>query len=709
MLKQIFIRFSRFIVDKPYHTMKKNKYLIVGLLFLIISGVIIYSVKLNILLFPTQETQFRGESEYGALTKEFLIMQEITAENEYLSAVEIVMVSSGVTYINDNTLMVLDANYKPLYIHLFTNEKMDRAQYQSFKFREKIHVGRGNKVIICLSTFTGDKESNLAVPRLPAGKIGKLSVRPVVNGDVMGTLKGPSQEFLLEGSLCMRIYESNYGFVNWFKIFLFFIAILITLLIVVAEKCRALVIYVKENQKDRITSIGLIVAIAFSMLIVVRWWYYIDTYSVNILFWDQWDLYDAFFDKKDLWGLFSWQHGPHRQGFGFIVAKVIASISGWNTRAEAFAIGGAVFFAMVAALVLRSRFSPRLTWTDVSIPLIFLTPIQYELFAGTPNLSHGAVPLLLLMLYVLVWVAWRGPVRCAAILTLNFLLIYTGFGVFVGIITPCLFGAEAIHAHRTHDQKGLWLALIGVVVSLLSAWSFFVGYQFDPAVDGFKFPINEWWRYLQFIAVMLANFCGIKGVTPVSYAFGFFILLLMIALMIIHVIRALRHRESAPEYPADAVIAVLISFTLIFCANTAIGRISLGLPSAQSSRYVTYVIPGFLGIYFWLVSLQPAVLRSFLLVTAVAGLIAASFPLREADRSTLNWYAEGKSRWKAVYLQTEDIEVATRAANFPIYPAPERTRLKQKLEYLKSERLNLYLDVPAAAVAPLQSGAPSPK
>jgi hypothetical protein len=460
-----------------------------------------------------------------------------------------------------------------------------------------------------------------------------------------------------------------------------------------------LVIYLKENQKDRITSIGFIVAIAFSLLIVVRWWYFIDTYSVNILFWDQWDFYDAFFDKKNLWELFNWQHGPHRQGFGFIVAKVIASLSGWNTRTEAFAIGGAVSLAMVAALVLRARFSQRLTWADAAIPLIFLTPIQYELFAATPNLSHGAVPLFLLMLYVLVWASWRGPVRCTAILTLNFLLIYTGFGVFVGIITPCLFGAEAIHAHRTREQKALWLALIGVAVSLLFAGSFFVGYQFDPAADGFKFPISEWWHYPQFMAVMLANFCGIKGVTPVSYAFGFFILFLMIALMIIHIIRALRHRESAPEYPADAVIAVLISFTLIFCANTAIGRISLGLPSAQSSRYVTYVIPGFLGIYFWLVSLQPGVLRSFLLVTAVAGFIAASFPLREADRSKLNWYAEGKSRWKAVYLQTEDIEVATRTANFRIYPAPERTRLKPKLEYLKKERLNLYLDAPTNGVS----------
>jgi hypothetical protein len=81
-------------------------------------------------------------------------------------------------------------------------------------------------------------------------------------------------------------------------------------------------------------------------------------------------------------------------------------------------------------------------------------------------------------------------------------------------------------------------------------------------------------------------------------------------------------------------------------------------------------------------------------MAAVAGLTIASFPLREADRSSLKWYAEGKTRWKAAYLQTEDIEGATRAADFSIYPVPEGTRLKQKLEILKKERRNLYLDAP---------------
>ena len=222
--------------------MKKSKYPIIGFIFLILSGVIIYSSKLTVLFFPTQEDELKGEFELGALTKEFLIIQEFTMTKKYLTAVELAMVSSDVQYRNENTLMLLDDNYKTLYVQRFTNENLDRLQYKLFKFPEKIHVGKGKKVILCLSTETGNKDNHLAVPRTPTGKLGKLLVRQVVNEDVIGTLKSSGQAFLLEGSLCMRTYESNFGSVNWFKIFLFFLASILTLLIVFAEKFQSFVV-----------------------------------------------------------------------------------------------------------------------------------------------------------------------------------------------------------------------------------------------------------------------------------------------------------------------------------------------------------------------------------------------------------------------------------------------------------------------------------
>jgi uncharacterized membrane protein len=244
--------------------MKKSKYLIFGFIFLILSGVIIFSSKLTVLFFPTQEMELRGKLEFGALTKEFLIIQEITVTKEYLTAVELFVASSDARYRNENTLMLLDANYKTFYIQHFTNENLDRPQYKFFKFPEKIHVEKGKKVILCLSTETGDKDNHLAVPRTPTGKLGKLSMRQVVNQDVIGTLKSSGQVFLLEGSLCIRTYESNFGSVNWFKIFLFFLASILTLLIVFAKKSQSFVVqltFVPEK-------IYVVLALVFGLLLV---------------------------------------------------------------------------------------------------------------------------------------------------------------------------------------------------------------------------------------------------------------------------------------------------------------------------------------------------------------------------------------------------------------------------------------------------------
>lgn len=441
-------------------------------------------------------------------------------------------------------------------------------------------------------------------------------------------------------------------------------------------------------------------AVIFSLFVLVRWWFYIHAYSVNILFWDQWDFYNPLFNNQDLWEIFSWQHGPHRMGAGLIVTKFIATLSGWNTRGEAFAVGGIVCLAMLAAFFLRIQLGPRLNWADAAIPLIFLAPVQYEIFAGTPFVSYAAMPLLLLVLYCFVWIAWQGLARFTGVLILNILLIYTGFGIFAGFVTPCLFIVEAMKAQRMSDGKSLRIALTGAAVSLLSLVTFFIDYRFMPAVADFHFPVREWWKYPQFMALMSANFCGIKGVNPLSYFAGYLTLLLMLYLVVSRAVRLIRHpvRENNNSR-SDAVVAVLTVYTMLFCANAAVGRVSLGLPSAQSSRYITHMIPGFFGIYLWLCALPPGALKKIVLSATLAGLIAASFPLRETDHNTLRWLTDGKKTWRNVYLKTEDVEKATQTANFSIYPAPDQTRLKQKLEYLKEKKLNLYLDVPVPGLS----------
>jgi len=300
--------------------------------------------------------ELREELKFGTLKKELLIIQEISVTKEYLTALELAMVSSGLPYLNENTLMVLDTNYQTLYMKRFTNENLDRPQYQLFKFPEKIYVGKGKKVILCLSTSTGDKDSHLAVPWTTTGKLGKLSVKPVVNEDVIGTLKGAGKIFPIEGSLGLRTYESNYGFVNWFKTFLFFLASLMTLLIVFAEKFQSFVIYITENPKKRTAFIGLIVAILFG----IKLWL-IGTYGNATPYWDQWDAEAANLYKPFLDGTLDWTnlfalHNEHRIFTTRLLALALLNINDiWNPMLPMVVNAGLHIASLVLCITLLTR------------------------------------------------------------------------------------------------------------------------------------------------------------------------------------------------------------------------------------------------------------------------------------------------------------------------------------------------------------------
>ena len=142
--------------------------------------------------------------------------------------------------------------------------------------------------------------------------------------------------------------------------------------------------------------------------------------------------------------------------------------------------------------------------------------------------------------------------------------------------------------------------------------------------------------------------------------------------------------------PASLVIVILTGFSLLFCIHTAYGRVSTGLEAARTSRYATYLIPGFLGIYFHALTLKPGMLRRAFLVGIVMVVTYGCGPVHPEDDTNMNWFSRGKRQWKAAYLATGSVEEADRLSQFKIYPWPERTRLSHKLQYLRERNLNLF-------------------
>src|ERR1039458_7910817 len=118
-------------------------------------------------------------------------------------------------------------------------------------------------------------------------------------------------------------------------------------------------------------------------------------YSVNLLFWDQWDFYTPLFQHASLGQIFNWQHGVHREGIGLVLDKLVLESTRWNSRAEALFMVGALCAAAVVALRLKQKLfgslgSTDLEYSDIAIPCLFLTFAQMEAFVGAPNPSFSA-------------------------------------------------------------------------------------------------------------------------------------------------------------------------------------------------------------------------------------------------------------------------------------------------------------------------------
>lgn len=436
-------------------------------------------------------------------------------------------------------------------------------------------------------------------------------------------------------------------------------------------------------------------------LLGYRFFHFIWLNAVNIPFWDQWDFLTSFFagGHPSPSTLFLWQHGPVREGLGLIADKYLYAATAWNIRAESFFIGGCIFAAMLLALALARRSFGRLSWMDAAIPLIFLTLIQWETMIGTPNPAYSAIPLLLILLYSFALLQPGYLLRYGLLLALDFLLIYTGFGLFMGIVTICVFALECYWRLRGPASVPAAVPWLGLALAAATLGSFFIHYTFSPAADCFTFPHPPFQPYLVFFTVMFANFSGIwippdHGWIPPVAAMRIAGTIPMLVLGVVFLIQVWRLLKSGSSRRIALVAGSLIAFSGLFALNTAIGRTCLGPGGAFGSRYASLLIPAFLGLYLsvreLLVSFPQVHYGAALRGLAVALLAILVVPGSVVTPTLYGYWASGKRAWANCYLQTGDIAACDSRTHFQIYPNPATTELKRKLDYLKDRRLSLF-------------------
>ena len=435
-----------------------------------------------------------------------------------------------------------------------------------------------------------------------------------------------------------------------------------------------------------------VVTAAFA-LFAWRFFRLISQYAVNIFFSDQWAFNDAtLFQKHSIWEMFTWQHGPHRQGLGALFARMVEPQFGWNSRTESFVVGGVIVAAAICALYLKKRLYGHISVFDVVIPALIFLPAQYETLFITANFAHGPFPLLLILLYCLAWTCRKSAVRYPLVLVVNFLTIYTGFGLLLGVLTPFLLVLE-YRAGAPEKRLPLPYLAGAMVVALLSLGSFFIGYKFNADLSCFSPQPLSPGSYVAYMALMYANFFALKGVGTLQVIVGGAALIALLA-SLATATRQLVHKQSV-DFPSaqrtrSLITVALIAYCLLFCLSTAYGRLCGGLWTARASRYVIYLEVGVLGVYFHLLNLRWASLRRLLLAGLLVAVLGAS---SYVDQTDMGYFFNIKLQWKRCYFMNEDIGLCDQMAGFPIYThAPEGTHLQEKLDYLKATHQNLYTD-----------------
>jgi hypothetical protein len=422
--------------------------------------------------------------------------------------------------------------------------------------------------------------------------------------------------------------------------------------------------------------------LASYVVFAARLFRFVDRHAVDVLFRDQWHILSPKFEGKGLWAMIRLQVGPHRQGLGGLWLDAVYTATRWNVRTDCFLTAGVLVVAAALALDVKRRLSGGLDLFDAALAPLFLGLASFELFAVTPNPAHGALPLLLAV--AAAWALARDSWWLIALV--GVLASHTGFATYLAAVAAGLGILVAIR-----DRSAAALAATAAIVAALCL--FFVGYRFVPAIACFQFPHPRPAEYIWFAGLLLVRpFAHFQTTGAFARAGGGLAACAGIALGALALVRALGPREDSRIW---RVAALLIGFSLLFGASTAVGRVCAGLDGALVSRYVPYALPFWFAVYLLLRRRSPGASPGG---TAIAALLLAAFVAKEADptmnESTARSYSEPKKRWRACYLRRHDWRACDAETSFPINFSDES--LDSDFEFLRKNRLSVYRDDSAA-------------
>jgi len=311
---------------------------------------------------------------------------------------------------------------------------------------------------------------------------------------------------------------------------------------------------------------------------------YIVFFGVDVIYWDEWNLFPMIHDFfagtmtfSELWE----QHNENRMLFPNLFFLLLAKTVHFDTKVGMF-VGA--FFLMLSFLLLysiyRKHFQSRI-WAFVPVSYLLFGLVQYENTLWGFQVAWYMILACLLGMFSCLerpYVTWTFGISIA-------LAILASFSSMQGLF---LWPAGFVYLWANNyslRSKALW-----IVSFLLTVLTYFMGFDFhntggSSVLAFFSHPVNA----IAYFFVVVGSVIQVGGVEAKG-AIG-----IVLFLLALH--GAFRGVLSAKSDRSYLFPLGLMVFVFLFDASLVVGRSGFGVGQATSSRYSTYNILLLIAIY----------------------------------------------------------------------------------------------------------------
>jgi hypothetical protein len=358
----------------------------------------------------------------------------------------------------------------------------------------------------------------------------------------------------------------------------------------------------KHDLNEIMSSKKIFISCALMAIPVLLYFWYISTYGVNVLFWDEWDEYIPFYDKLQS-GTLSFadlfaQHNEHRLFFPKIIFLILGDISNFNTVVNMYL--SALLLVFTLAIIFHSYirffgFSEKSLLGFLPVPYLLFSFVQFENTLWGFQIAWYILILFSVLSFAFLENIKRGYVFLVFAIISGVLASYSSLhGLLVWPVGIVYFIFRGI---SEKDNRLFWLkmTLSWIVIALLVVSLYFVNYyqpSSHPIFFIFLHPVDGLKHFLSLIsAIVPIGYLSILGTIVLGS--------LLLAFYFYVILRVFKLRSNSVFY----LPILLIFFSLFFNIITTVGRSGLGIGSAFFSRYTSFNILGVIGIYLSLLTI----------------------------------------------------------------------------------------------------------